>query len=42
MYVGNVRTFILIEAKGDKQGGVDMRSMRIFGVNLETKILFTK
>ena len=33
--MGNARTFILIEAKRDKQGGVDMRSMRIFGVNLE-------
>ena len=30
------------EAARDKQGGVDMSSMRIFGVNLETKIFFTK
>ena len=42
MYVGNVRTFILIEAERDKQGGVDMSSMRRFGVNPETKIFFTK
>ena len=40
--MGNVRIFILIEAERDKEGGVDMSSMRIFGVNLETKIFFTK
>ena len=39
--MGNVQTFLLIEAARDKQGGVDMSSMRTFGVNLETKILFT-
>ena len=42
MYVGNVRTFLSIEVARDKHGGVDMSSMRIFGVNLETKIFFTK
>ena len=35
--MGNVRTFILIEAARDKQGGVDMGSMRIFGVNRKQK-----
>ena len=38
MYVGNVRKFLLIEAAREKQRGVDMSSMRIFDVNLETKI----
>ena len=37
-----MQTFLLIEAARDKQGGVDMSSMRIFGVNMKTKIFFTR